>query len=309
MRNAICQALKGRFLKKRFIFLTGDLGFMALEPLKDVMGDRFINAGISEQNMVSVSAGLAMAGEEVWAYSIAPFLYARPFEQIRNDICIHGLPVKLIGNGGGYGYGSMGATHHALEDYGVLLGLQGMTVFAPAFTEDVDIVTSRAVDIGGPAYLRLGRGEKPQGAALPEYAPWRKLVDGAGPVILAVGPIAGGIWDYIVKMVSNERPALWVVSELPLEKYPPPKELIADINISRRLIIVEEHVAHGGVGQMMAAWLLGAGCPALKSFDHLCAKGYPSGLYGSQTFHRRECGLDPSSVGALWDKRRGEDGN
>ena len=123
MRNALCHSLTARAADPAFVFLTGDLGFQALEPLRAAMGARFINAGVAEQNMVSVAAGLARAGLEPWVYSIASFLYARPFEQIRNDICLHDLPVRLVGNGGGYAYGVMGATHHALEDYGVLLGL------------------------------------------------------------------------------------------------------------------------------------------------------------------------------------------
>ena len=116
MRKQLCDALVARAGRPDMVFLTGDLGFMALEALQAAMGPRFINAGVAEQNMVSVAAGLARQGMETWVYSIAPFLYARPFEQIRNDIAFHGLPVKLIGNGGGYGYGVMGPTHHAIED-------------------------------------------------------------------------------------------------------------------------------------------------------------------------------------------------
>jgi Na+-transporting NADH:ubiquinone oxidoreductase subunit NqrB len=77
---------------------------------------------------------------EVWAYSIAPFIYARPFEQIRNDVAFHNLPVRLIGNGGGYAYGVMGPTHHAIEDYGVLLTLPNIMVYVPVFDEDVDAI-------------------------------------------------------------------------------------------------------------------------------------------------------------------------
>ena len=95
--------------------------------------------------MVGVAAGLAREGLEPWVYTIAPFGYARAFEQIRNDVCMHGLPVRLLGNGGGYGYGVMGPTHHALEDYGTLMTLPGMTAFVPAFNEDVaPIVVDRA---------------------------------------------------------------------------------------------------------------------------------------------------------------------
>ena len=160
------------------IFLTGDLGFMALEPLQRAMGDRFINAGVAEQNMMSVAAGLAREGFEVWAYSIAPFCYARPFEQIRNDIAFHKLPVKLVGNGGGYGYGVMGPTHHAIEDYGVLLCLPNMSVFVPVFDEDLGAVVARVGDSNRTTYLRLGRGERPKGYSVPPYAPWRQLTHG-----------------------------------------------------------------------------------------------------------------------------------
>ncbi len=123
MRQAFCRTLLEFSSNQEFVFLTGDLGFMALESLRESMGRRFINAGVAEQNMIGVAAGLAKSQLRPWAYSIAPFIYARPFEHIRNDVCLHNLPVVLVGNGGGYGYGVMGSTHHALEDYGVLLSL------------------------------------------------------------------------------------------------------------------------------------------------------------------------------------------
>ncbi len=101
MRVPFTEALLKRAGQAEFVFLTGDLGFQALETLRDAMGPRFLNAGVAEQNMVSVAAGLARSGLRPWVYSIAPFLYARAFEQIRNDVCMHGLPVILVGNGGG----------------------------------------------------------------------------------------------------------------------------------------------------------------------------------------------------------------
>ena len=83
-------------------------------------------------------------------YSIAPFCYARPFEQIRNDVCINRLPVRLVGNGGGYAYGPMGATHHALEDYGVLLSLPGMRAYIPAFATDIEPMVRSLSERAGP---------------------------------------------------------------------------------------------------------------------------------------------------------------
>src|SRR3954466_2118465 len=157
MRNTFCQALlDAAAADPAVVFLTGDLGFKALEPLRDAIGKRFINAGVAEQNMVSVAAGLARAGMRPWAYSIAPFMYARPFEQIRNDVCLHKLPVVLVGNGGGYGYGVMGATHHALEDYGSLLCLPHLRAYIPAFDGVLSTLVDRLFSVPSPAYLRLG---------------------------------------------------------------------------------------------------------------------------------------------------------
>lgn len=295
MRKVTCKALCDLYRAKPFVFLTGDLGFMALENLRDVMGERFINAGIAEQNMVSVAAGMASAGMQSWVYSIAPFLYARPFEQIRNDVCMHDLDVKLIGNGGGYGYGAMGATHHALEDYGILLSLQHMHVFIPAFADDIQAAIRKMAQIQHPAYLRLGKCEKPAGFVLPQYAAWRKLLPGEGPVILAVGPLAGGIVNASLKIDNRHRPELWVLSELPLEINAMPDEFLRSVERAGCLLVAEEHVAQGSVGQMIALWLLSSSIN-LKRFVHVHAKGYPSGTYGSQAFHRKECGLDPESI-------------
>jgi transketolase len=295
VRNVLCSSLVERAGRPDFVFLTGDLGFGALEPLRDALGERFINAGVAEQNMVSVAAGLAASGLNAWTYSIAPFLYGRPFEQIRNDVCLHDLPVKLVGNGGGYGYGVMGATHHALEDYGALLTLRGMTAFVPAFAADVPPVIGKLFDARGPAYLRLGRDEKPQGFTLPAYSPWRRLLSGGGATVLAVGPLVGPLWAALAALAEPRRPNLWLLSELPVRAEALPADFLADVRRSGRLVVVEEHVAQGGVGQALALALAALGKTPPR-FEHRCALGYVSGLYGSQQFHRKECGLDPAAV-------------
>jgi transketolase len=278
-----------------FVFLTGDLGYNALEPLREAAGGRFINAGLAEQNMISVAAGLARSGLRPWAYSIAPFIYARPFEQIRNDICLHDLPVMLIGNGGGYGYGVMGGTHHALEDYGALLSLQHMLAYVPVFASDVAKIVKRMCAIGHPAYLRLGKCEKPADFTPPPYAAWRKLTSGGGATLLVVGPLASPILKAVLEMETATRPSLWILSELPISQNPIPSEFLADLSESACLILVEEHVLQGSVGQMMAHEMLLRGVD-IRRFVHHYAKGYASGKYGSQQFHRRENKLDASSV-------------
>lgn len=293
MRNAFCNTLVSLAPDPGFVFLTGDLGFKALEPLRDAMGQRFINAGVAEQNMVSVGAGLAHEGLDVWLYSIAPFMYARPFEQIRNDICLHNLPVKLVGNGGGYGYGVMGATHHALEDYGALLTLANMHVFVPAFDADVVTIINKLHRYPHPAYLRLGLAELPLNFEVPAYAPWRRLLSGNGPTMLVVGPLVGTFLIGLRELDEAHRPNLWLVTEFPFDTLPP--AFLADLEQSDHLIVVEEHVAQGGIGQIIAYRLLSSG-QAPRRFQHHYARGYISGLYGSQKFHRAESGLDLQSI-------------
>lgn len=295
MRNELSQSLLTSAEDAQFVFLTGDLGYNALEPLQAAAGPRFINAGVAEQNMVTVAAGLAATGLRPWAYSIAPFIYARPFEQIRNDVCMHDLPVKLIGNGGGYGYGVMGGTHHALEDYGALLCLRNMHVFVPAFGEDVVPIVAHLTRFDHPAYLRLGRDEKPKGFDLPPYAAWRRLLSGDGPTLLIAGPIAGSLLAPLAALSDAARPDTWVVTELPLIAETLPPAFLASLARSERLIVVEEHVVQGGVGQSLAHLLLEMGLPP-RRFTHHHALGYVSGTYGSQEFHRRESELHPAAV-------------
>jgi transketolase len=298
MRKQLCDALVARSGNPEMVFLTGDLGFMALEPLQAAMGNRFINAGVAEQNMVSVAAALAKQNLEVWAYSIAPFIYARPFEQVRNDIAFHNLPVKLIGNGGGYGYGVMGPTHHAIDDYGSLLTLPNMSVYVPVFDEDMDTVIARAGRANSPAYIRMGRGELPKGVSVPPYAPWRQLTNGDGPVVIAVGPLAGGYIQAFESMPLDQRPNLWAVSELPIDKFPPPDSLLDLIRSRTILCVAEEHVRHGGVGSDLLLYLAACGI-APRAFKHLYARAHHFERYGSQGFLRRQSGLDVDSMLAV----------
>ncbi|GBL40152.1 putative transketolase C-terminal section [Nitrospirota bacterium] len=298
MRKQFCDALVARSVNPEMVFLTGDLGFMALEPLQQAMQARFINAGIAEQNMVSVAAAMAREGFDAWVYSIAPFCYARPFEQIRNDIAFHNLPVKLIGNGGGYGYGVMGPTHHAIEDYGVMLTLPNMRVYLPVFDEDVDAVVDRAGDAKNPAYLRLGRGEIPRGYEVPQYAPWRQLTDGGGMVVIVAGPLAGTYIEAFQNLPEEIRPNLWVVTELPLEQNPLPTALIKQMSAARGLCVVEEHVRRGGLGSELALLLLEKKIE-VGTFHHLYARAHHYATYGSQNFLRAQSGIDVKSVLAV----------
>lgn len=297
MRNALCSALVELAPQPDFVFLTGDLGFQALESLRDAMGRRFINAGVAEQNMVAVAAGLARCGLHPWLYSIAPFLYARAFEQIRNDLCLPGYPAVLVGNGGGYGYGVMGSTHHSIEDYGVLLTLPALRVYMPAFDSDVTEAVRLAMNAVCPVYLRLGLSEQPAWLSPAPFAPWRRILPGRRMTVAIAGPLAGGIAGALREAGMDAD--VWLVSELPFGN--PPLEFLDSVRASGYLMIVEEHVSAGGFGQMLCHTLATAG-ETPKRVVHRSALGYVSGRYGSQRFHRAECGLDPASIVAELDR-------
>lgn len=295
MRKQLCDALVKRAVDPDMIFMTGDLGFMALEPLQAAMGSRFINAGVAEQNMASVAAAMAKQGLDVWIYSIAPFIYARAFEQIRNDIAFHALPVKLIGNGGGYGYGVMGPTHHAIEDYGVMLSLPNMSVYVPVFDEDMEAVIACAGASNRSSYLRMGRGEPPEGYSVPAYAPWRQLTRGDGPLLIAVGPLASTYIKAFEKVPAGQRPNLWAVAELPISQSPMPAELLAQIKEASILCVAEEHVQRGSFASELLLYLAGQQL-AVPHFKHLYARAHHFERYGSQGFLRRQSELDVDSV-------------
>lgn len=295
MKKAFNDMIMARAHREKCVFLTGDLGFNAFEPLQEKMGPRFINAGVAEQNMVSVAAGLAYNKMEVWAYSIAPFIYARAFEQIRNDLCLHNLPVTLVGNGGGYAYGALGATHHAVEDYGILQTLKGLKIFIPAFKEDLVGISGNLINHSGPRYLRLGRCERPASLNLPSYQPWRQLIKGQQGLLLVCGPIAGSYCNKLLELDEQNRPSLWVVSELPIIDSDLPNELIEEISHSHSLCVVEEHVEQGSVGQALLARLAVRGIIVSK-WKHYCVSDQFCELYGNQSYHREAARIDANYV-------------
>ena len=163
MRDAFVRALLEEMeADSRIMLVTGDLGFGVLKPMWERFPDRIIDAGIAEQGMVSMAAGLAATGRIVFVYSIGNFPTLRPLEQIRNDCAYPGANVKIVCVGGGFVYGSLGMSHHATEDIAVLRALPGVTCFTPGDPAEAEAVTHRAVRTEGTCYLRLGRGNEPK---------------------------------------------------------------------------------------------------------------------------------------------------
>jgi transketolase len=268
------------------VFVTGDVGYMAVEEIARTYGERFINAGIAEQNMVSVAAGLAREGHLPWVYSIATFLAFRPYEQIRTDVCLHKLAVKLVGNGGGYGYGIMGPTHHALEDVGALRVLPNMRVYLPLTAADVPQAVNRMAEDPLPNYLRLNTEAQIPGE-IPAFAPWRRIKPGGKCVVIGMGPVLGNVYDLGDPGLLDEL-EIWSVGMLPLDEIP--ADLVASIEQKQRVVIIEEHYRPCGLAEALSyLFLKQRVCP--RELVSLHAKGYPSGGYGSQRWHQEESEL------------------
>ena len=286
MRNEFAQsiiALKDK--NPNLVFMTGDLGYLSLEKVQERYGEHFINAGVAEQNMVTVAAGLAHEGLLPFIYSISPFVTLRPYEQIRTDVCLHDLPVKLVGNGGGYGYGIMGATHHNIEDIGVLRILPNMRVYVPFSGTDVGEAMEQMVADPHPNYLRLNLAAKISYPLAP-FAQWRKIKDGDKGVVIGTGPVLENIFNLPAEIVEGLE--IWVLSIFPVREIP--EALLAKINRIGKLLTIEEHQGQCGMHETLASLLLGKITTPL-TFKPLYAKGYPSGRYGDQKWHQAENGL------------------
>lgn len=277
---------------KKIVFLTGDLGFNTFEILQKNLGKRFINAGIAEQNMVTVAAGLAYAGFKPWIYSITPFVTIKVLEQLRNDICLNKLNVKVVGLGGGYDYEVAGPTHHNLEDVGVLSALPNMVVYMPAIEDDLDKVVNKIFKENGPAYLRLAKARQ-IALTLGKYDDCRHILEGKRMTVVALGSIVDKAIEASLSL--NKKSALidlWSVCKLPQEF---PDSLIGSIKKTKCISIIEEHVAIGGLGQFMSRLLLQKEIK-IDHFVHFYAKGYISKRTGTRDFYLKESGLDKENI-------------
>jgi len=276
------------------VFITGDLGYNAFENLRDVMGPRFINAGVAEQNMVGVAAGMAYKGFKVFCYSIAPFVVYRCLEQFRNDVCFHNLPVFLVANGGGYGYGIMGSSHHTLEDLACLSGLQNVTAHVPAFSDEIEPLVSHITTEARPAYLRLGAGKKTPLDSF-QSGSFRVAYQASNPEITLV--TLGPITNNALAAMHEQESLLRSVTILAANTFP--LEITEDVQSilvqSPAIVVAEEHVSTGGLAQQLSVQLLEKGIHP-ERFTSFRAQGYPGHTYGSQQYHQRLSQLDAPSL-------------
>lgn len=235
--------------------VVGDLGFSVIEPFADKFPDRFINAGVAEQNMTGLAAGMASEGYHVFTYSIANFPTFRCAEQIRNDVDYHNLSVTVVSVGGGVAYGSMGYSHHAVQDYALMRSMPNMLIAAPGDPWEVRACMRYLVNNPQPSYLRLSKsGEPCFHTEVPIVAPgkWLAVYESLGSktAFLTTGaslPLAMNSEERISgKRRSVYSLPLWGMASKTLQQ--------AQVLSFDSIVTVEDHLVDGGFG----SWLIEA---------------------------------------------------
>jgi transketolase len=254
MRGTFVQTLKGLAEEdERVILLTGDLGYMALEPFAERFPERFINVGVAEQNMIGIATGLAEDGFLPFVYSIATFATLRAYEFIRNGPVLQCLPVRIVGVGGGFEYGPNGASHHALEDLAVMRAQPGLTIIAPADAAQTVPALTQTWQVDGPVYYRLGKNDAARVNGLDGQFEFKRLTilgDGQDVAIIVVGSIAVEAVraaDMLHRLGIQASVAIVsTISPAPVEDL---ATLLAGVQVA---LTVEAHYLAGGLGSLVS---------------------------------------------------------
>ena len=280
---------------KNIELITGDLGFGVLKPFWEALPDQFINAGIAEQNMTSIAAGMAFEGKTVFTYSIGNFPTLRCIEQIRNDCAYHEANVKIVCIGGGFVYGSLGMSHHATEDIAMMRSLPNVAVFAPGDAAETAEVTRAMVEYKGTCYLRLGRGgEIPIHDTLDNFQIGKaiKIQEGSRVAIFSTG----GIFDEVMSACEQLRfmgiePTVYTFPTIkPIDK----ETILSCANTHELLVTCEEHNVIGGFGSAVSEVLC-----EIKHDSKLLKIGVPDSYcvyVGDQKYLRKQYGLDCNTI-------------
>ena len=265
MRDTFVRTLMELARQDRNIqLLTGDLGFGVLKPFWEQLPDQFTNAGIAEQNMTTLAAGMALEGKTVFTYSIGNFPTLRCLEQIRNDCAYHEANVKIVCVGGGFVYGALGMSHHATEDLAVMRALPGVAVLAPGDALEAEAATRAIARYPGTCYLRLGRGGEMKirdriehfeiGRAIP-------VCQGDTVAIFTTGAIYEEAYE-ACRLLRQQgiRPTVYTFPTVkPLDR-----ETVLRCAETHQLIVTcEEHTVVGGFGSAVAEVM--AECPGRAS--------------------------------------------
>jgi transketolase len=267
----------------RVFFIGSDLGEGTLQMFKDQLPRRFFMEGVSEAHVVGMASGLALEGKIVYVNTIGTFITRRCFEQIVLDVCLHNLPVRLIGNGGGLVYAPLGPTHLATDDIGILRTIPHMTIIAPADADEMKRLMPLTLDHPGPLYIRLAKGYDPIvtrddvpfaiGAAM-------LMREGADALLITTGITLKLALEAANTLKDNGIEA--TVLHMPTVKPLDTEAILRHAATVGAVVTVEEHSRIGGLGSAVAEVLAEARLPEPKCFKRIGIPDTFADRYGSQ---------------------------
>jgi len=297
MRDAFADEITSLAARdERIVLLSGDIGNRLFDRYKLRLPDRFINCGVAEANMISMTSGLALSGMRPIAYTINSFITVRCLEQIRVDLCYHNVPGIIVGVGGGLSYASLGGTHHSCEDIAFLRVLPNMTVICPGDPVETRLALRAALKHEGPVFIRLGKkGERIIHKQIPSFSIGKAIVARTGSEICLLGtgnvlPLTLEAADCLAHKGINAQ----VISFHTIK--PLDRELLMHVFSHFSIVAtVEEHSILGGLGGSIAEWL--SDQPLLKG--RLLRIGTPDHFFheaGGQEYARHRLGLTSESI-------------
>jgi transketolase len=292
MRNAFAAALVNAARSDaRVLLLTGDHGYSLFDDFRQVCPDQYVNAGVAEQNMVGVAAGLAKGGFRPVVYGLSSFVPIRVLEQIKMDVCYENLPVVFIGDGAGVVYSALGSSHQSTEDVACLRAVPNLAILSPADDLEMTAAMNLALTHNGPVYVRMGKADLGRVHPKTPVLQWGAMLpvrDGDGPLVwLATGSM---VQTALAASVEWPRSAVW---SAPCLKPLNVKSVASLCARYKAVVVLEEHSIHGGfasaVAQATAEYAPIWVCPVgiQDCFSRLC---------GSYQYLMREHGLDVESV-------------
>jgi len=281
---------------RNVMMLSADNGLEFDKLFKRDFEKQYIEFGIAECNMVGAAAGLALCGKIPFMHTASNFLAYRALEFIRNDVCIHNANVKIIGFGSGLANSTLGPSHHSTEDIGVLYSLPNLTILSASTPMETEQAIKEAYSIVGPVYIRIGLvGEYENQDKLPENifkSSNNTLRDGSDAVVFSTGSIISEVLkaaDIVGKKGFNIK-VVNVNTIKPFDK----KSLVEITKGIHKVITVEEHNIHGGLGSIIANFI------AEEKIDtDLIKLGLQDSFaigYGTQQDVQQQNGLDNVSI-------------
>jgi transketolase len=254
MRNAYLETLYELAGKNKNVFaIISDNGAIVYDKYRQDFPQQYINAGISEANMVAMAAGMASQGKIPFAYTIGAFLVYRAYEFILNDVCLQNQNVKLIGIGAGCSYSLLGPSHHTIFDLAVLRPLPNLTIFSPASPREVRAVVKAAYNVEGPVYIRLGTNREPEiydKNYCFEVGKGVQIKAGTDITLISTGSIIADVLR-ATKVLERDGVSVRIINIHTIKPFD--REIIIKVaKETGKIVVVEEHSICGGLGTAVA---------------------------------------------------------